>query len=59
VVTDATAPVLDAVFGLDGFRVLAAADAGGELELMIETAADRVGCPSCAAVATAKDRRPR
>jgi transposase len=47
-----------ALFGLDGFEVLAAADAGGELELMIETTADLVPCPGCGAVATAKDRRP-
>jgi len=50
--------VLAAVFGLDGFEVLAAADAGGELELMIETTATLVGCPTCGAVATPKDRRP-
>jgi transposase len=55
---DATAPVLAEVFGLHGFEVLAAADAGGELEIMIETLAGPVGCPGCGAVATAKDRRP-
>lgn len=33
---DATAPVLADVFGLDGFEVLAAADAPGELEIMVE-----------------------
>ncbi|MDQ3989118.1 MAG: ISL3 family transposase [Actinomycetota bacterium] len=55
---EASGLVTAALFGLDGFRVLAAADAGGELELMIETTADRVGCPACGAVATAKDRRP-
>jgi transposase len=58
VVRKATEPVAAALFGLDGFRVLAAADAGGELELMIETTADLVPCPVCAAVAQAKDRRP-
>ena len=42
-----------AVFGLDGFRVLAA-EVGGRLELLVETAADLVGCPERGAVA-----RPR
>jgi len=55
---DATAPVLAEVFGLAGFEVLAAADAGGELEIMIETPGRPVPCPGCGAVATAKDRRP-
>ena len=41
-----------------GFRVLAAADAGGELELLVETIARVVPCPDCGAVARAKDRRP-
>lgn len=31
--------------GLDGFEVLAAADAGGELEMLVQTTADVVGCP--------------
>ena len=47
-----------ALIGLDGFEILAAADAGGELELLVQTTADLVGCPSCGAVARAKDRRP-
>jgi transposase len=38
--------------------VLTASDAGGELELLVETTADLVGCPECGAVARAKDRRP-
>jgi transposase len=54
---DAIAPVC-ALFGLDGFRLLGAADAGGEVELLLETAAELVGCPECGAVARAKDRRP-
>jgi hypothetical protein len=37
--------------------VLGAADAGGELELLVETTADLVGCSECGAVARAKDRR--
>ena len=55
---DVTASVAAALFGLDGFVVLAAAEAGGELELLVETTADLVGCPGCGAVARAKDRRP-
>lgn len=54
---DATASVTAALFGLDGFVVVAAAEAGGELELLVETTADLVGCPECGAVARAKDRR--
>jgi transposase len=50
--------VLRCLFGLDGLRVLAAADAGGELELLVETIAEVVACPVCGAVARAKDRRP-
>jgi hypothetical protein len=42
---EAIEPVTAALFGLDGFGVLTAADAGGELELMIETTADLVGVP--------------
>jgi transposase len=54
---DATASVTAALFGLDGFRLLVVAEAGGELELLVETTADLVGCPECGAVARAKDRR--
>jgi hypothetical protein len=32
---------------LDGFVVLAAAEVGGDLELLIETTADLVGRPGC------------
>ena len=55
---DDTTSVTAALFGLAGFEVLAAADAGGELELLVQTTADLVGCPGCGAVARAKDRRP-
>ena len=55
---DATASVTAALFGLDGFSVLGVAEAGGELELLVETTGDLVGCPECGAVARAKDRRP-
>lgn len=36
--------MMAALVGLTGFRVLAAAEAGGELELLVETSADLVGC---------------
>jgi transposase len=56
--TEVTCSVIAALFGLDGFCVLAAADAGGEVELLVETTARVVPCPDCGAVAQAKDRRP-
>lgn len=55
---DATASVDAALLGLDGFVVLSACEIDGELELLVETTADLVGCPGCGAVARAKDRRP-
>jgi transposase len=55
---DGTGSVVAALFGLDGFRLLAAGEVGGEVELLIETTAELVGCPECGAVARAKDRRP-
>ncbi|MDT7704718.1 MAG: hypothetical protein QOG20_325 [Pseudonocardiales bacterium] len=56
--TDATASLDAALLGLDGFVLLATAEIDGELELLIETTADLVGCPACGAVARPKDRRP-
>jgi transposase len=56
--SDDTTRVTAALIGLSGFEVLAAADAGGELELLVQTTAELVGCPRCGAVARAKDRRP-
>lgn len=44
---DDTTSVTAALFGLAGFEVLAAADAGGTVELLVQTSADLVGCPSC------------
>jgi len=45
--------------GWCGWMVHRAADAGGELELLVQTTtADLVGCPACRPVARAKDRRP-
>ena len=55
---DDTTSLCAALFGLAGFEVLAVADAAGELELLVQTIADLVGCPTCGAVARAKDRRP-
>src|SRR4051794_21086728 len=55
---DDTTSVTAALFGLAGFEVLAVADAGGELEALVQTSADLVGCTECGAVARAKDRRP-
>jgi hypothetical protein len=55
---EVTGSVVAALFGLGGFRVLAAADAGGEVEVLVETVARVVPCPDCGAVAQAKDRRP-
>src|SRR5918911_2177064 len=58
VMDEATASVTAALLGLAGFEVLAAADAGGEVEVLVETRPGPVGCPRCGAIATAKDRRP-
>ena len=55
---DATARLDAALLGLDGFVIVMTAEVGGELELLVETTADLVGCPGCGAVARAKDRRP-
>lgn len=55
---ESTMTVTAALFGLDGFEVLAAADAAGEVELLVQTTADLVGCSRCGAVGRAKDRRP-
>jgi transposase len=54
---DDTTSVTAALFGLTGFEILAAAEVSGELELLVQTVADLVGCPVCGAVARAKDRR--
>ncbi|HEY2222125.1 hypothetical protein [Actinomycetospora sp.] len=49
--------VLAEVFGLEGFEALVAADAAGELEIMIETRQGRWDVRAAGAVATPKDRR--
>jgi transposase len=55
---DVTGSDAVALLGLPGFRLLAIAEAGGELELLIETVAAVTACPGCGVVARAKDRRP-
>lgn len=47
------------LLGLPGFAVLAVADYGGEIEMMIETTESVVSCPRCGTVAVLHDRRPR
>lgn len=60
-VAPAEAPVdlATATLGLPGFVVLAAAEYGGELELLVETTESVTGCPRCGVVATLHDRKPR
>jgi hypothetical protein len=53
-----TAVRVAGLLGLDGFSVLTAVEVSGELELLVESTADLVGCPVCGAVARPKDRRP-
>jgi hypothetical protein len=53
-----TAASIPGLLGLNGFSVLTAVELDGELELLIETTSDPVGCPRCGAVARPKDRRP-
>ncbi len=54
-----TAPDSSAVsLGLPGFVVLAAADYGGELELLVEAIESDAGCPDCGVVAVLYDRKP-
>jgi transposase len=55
---DPTASVTAALLGLAGFEILAAAEVGGEVEVLVQTPAQLVGCPRCGVIATAKDRRP-
>lgn len=45
------------MFGLSGFRVLAAGRVGGELELLVETTASTASCPACGRAAAPHARR--
>jgi hypothetical protein len=44
---DDTTSMTAALVGLAGFRLLTAAEVGGELELLVETTTELVGCPRC------------
>jgi len=46
-----------ALVGMDGFRLLAAAEIDGELHQLVETTADVVGCGRCGTRAASKGRR--
>ena len=48
----------EALLGLPGFRVLEVQEAPGELLIVIELAAETVGCPGCGVVARAHGRCP-
>ncbi len=45
------------MLGLSGFRLLAAVETGGELELVVETTAAMVGCTGCGVQAVSHGRR--
>ncbi len=45
------------MLGFDGFAVLAAREVDGEVEVVVETTAKRVGCPECGVIAHAHARR--
>jgi transposase len=57
VVDDATSRTIQNVLDLPGFTVLAAAEYGGELELLVETTATAVHCVGCGRRAFAHGRR--
>ena len=56
-VDDATSRTIEAVLDLPGFRVLAAGEYGGELEVLVETTATAVHCGRCGRCAAAHARR--
>jgi hypothetical protein len=45
------------MLGLSGFVVLAAAEYGGELELLVQSGEAVAGCPDCGVVARCHGRR--
>jgi len=45
------------MLGFAGFAVLEAREVDGDVELVVETTARRVGCPECGVIASAHDRR--
>lgn len=45
------------MLGLDGLVVIGAGEAGGELEIIIESSGTVTGCPECGVIATAHGRR--
>jgi hypothetical protein len=56
-VHDERRPADVVVLGLPHFRVLAAVEVDGQLEVTVENIATRTGCPECAVVAGLRDRR--
>jgi hypothetical protein len=59
VADDATSRTVQNVLDLPGFTVLAAAEYGAELELLVETTAIAVHCVRCERRAFAHGRRER
>jgi hypothetical protein len=57
VVHDATSGTAEIVLDLPGFAVLAAAEYGGELEVLVETTATVADCPECGRRASGHGRR--
>jgi hypothetical protein len=54
---EATSGTTEIVLDLPGFAVLAAAEYGGELEVLVEITATAVDCPRCGRRAHAHGRR--
>jgi transposase len=46
------------LLGLPDFEVLASAEVGGEIEVVVQTVAGLVGCPRCGVAAAGTGRRP-
>jgi hypothetical protein len=56
-VHDERRPADVVLLNLSDFRVLAAVEVEGELEVTVETTATRTGCPDCGVVASLHNRR--